>query len=54
MKKDKTQIIFKPFDSIEWSEIDEAKVLTVLDEKQFKELKKLKHYNVQTGTFKIG
>jgi|TARA_B110000240_G_scaffold180269_1_gene211156 hypothetical protein len=54
MKKDKTQITFKPFDSIEWLIIDESKALTVLDENQFKELKKLKHYNVQTGTFKIG
>lgn len=54
MKKDKTQFTFKPFDSIEWLNIDENKASKVLSESQFKELKKTKIFNVQTGTFKIG
>ena len=52
MKK-KTQIKFKPFDSLEWNEVSQEQVKEVLSEADFKKLKKNKVHNLNTGTFKI-
>jgi len=49
----KKNIIFKPFDSLEWHDATEEQAKEVLTEDQFKYLKKNKNYNVGTGTFKI-
>jgi len=49
----KKEILFKPFDSIEWHQATEEQAKEVLTEDQFKSLKKNKTYNVGTGTFKI-
>lgn len=50
----KTQINFKPFDSLEWHEVKEEDVKKVLNEDQFKTFKKNKAYSVGSGSFKMG
>ena len=51
MKKNK--IIFKPFDSNVWNDVESDEAKKVLHEDQYKILKNEKHYKTPTGIFKI-